>query len=134
MNMVLKVENCAITKNLLNAADTTQTIPLFEIPSTAYLLWYGGRVKTPFSGVTLPQVKVGYSSDDDQLVPLQRIDIAADLIAGPVNTEHRGFCPRQVDPVKTEAWRTISAVFSSQSGNFSSLSAGEVEFVVVYAA
>jgi hypothetical protein len=91
-----------------------------------------GRVKTAFAGVTAPKVEVGYSSDTDIFCASTPISITGDLIRGSFYEVNR--CARSYDFVKTEAGRQIIGTFSSSSGNFSSLSAGEVEFVVVYIA
>jgi hypothetical protein len=128
--MEIKVAKCSITKEILNAASTSQTVALFEIPVNAYVLHILGRIKTAFAGVTAPKVKVGTSTGTSDYMPNQRIDSAVSLISGPMNKDR---CPVQfANYANTAVKQQIIATFSSSSGSFSSLSAGEVEFAVVY--
>lgn len=128
--MEIKIADCSVTKEILDAADTSQTVALFEIPFDAYVLNVMGRVKTAFAGVTSPKVSVGYSSDTDLFCASTPINTVGDLHRGSFYETNR--CARPYDFVKTEAGRQVIATFSSSADNFSSLSAGEVEFVVVY--
>ena len=117
----------------VDAADTTQTVPLFRIPPEAYIIFCGARVTTAFAGVTLPEVSVGESTDVDSYIKKQPINVTGDLKAGAV-AKSIGYCESLGvgGMVKTEATRSVQATFTSSSGNLSSLSAGEIEFVIVY--
>ena len=132
--MEIKVQSVSITSEVLNAADTTQIVRLFGIPAHSYILHFLGRKRTGFAGVTAPSVIVGYTGGTADIMKSQDLSLAGDLMSGP-NQDDKSFCPRLSPmPIKTEASRQIFATFTSSSGNFSALSAGEVEFVVVYVA
>jgi len=130
--MEIKVKNVSIKAiDNLCAAGTTQTFTLMTLPPTAYVIDFMARVKTAFAGVTTPQVKVGGSTITDSYLILQDISKTGDLITG---RGGRGFCERiRERSDKAEANKTMTATFTSQSGNFSSLTVGEIEFVAVYA-
>lgn len=131
--MELNAVSCIIDKKILNAADTTQTVPLFDFVGTEYIIDIHVRVKTAFAGVTRPEVKVGYPDDLDRFFKLQPINRTGDLISGP-HYESDNICKKQSpDHTKTETQKQVIATFSSNSGNFSSLTAGSIEFVVIYA-
>jgi len=130
--MELKIASCTVTKEILNAEDTSQTVHLFRIPSDCIPLFIGGRVRTAIAGVTKPKVAVGITGDTARYVPSQRIDRAGDLITGTAGV-HKQICMMQgVDYVSTETNRSVLGTFSSSSGNFSSVSAGEILFYCVY--
>lgn len=117
----------------VNIADTTQTVPLFELPPGAYPIAFGGRVKTAFAGVTYPTVKVGEGTILDGFIFKQPINKVGDLKSGFSINAHT-FCQAIAGGgQKIEANRSIIGTFESVTGNLSSLSAGEIEFFLVYA-
>ncbi len=125
--MEIKVANCTVTKEILNAASTSQTVYLFRIPTNAYILHCCGRVKTVFAGVTKPTISVGTSTGTSDFMPSQRIDKANALLLG-----QREFCKVMHFDYQVGTERSIIGTFSSSSGNFVDLSAGELEIVMVY--
>ncbi len=133
--MEIKIDQVSITKGELNAADTTQDIPLIGITPHTYILGFFARVRTAFTGVTAPSVTVGLGSGGTELVKSQLISQAGDIITGG-SLDNKSFCPR-LPPIPitgVETGKKIVATFTSSSGNFTSLSAGEIEFVTVYVA
>jgi hypothetical protein len=130
--MEIKVASCSITKEILNAAGMSQTVPLFRIPSDCIIQAVGARVKTAFAGVTRPEVSAGTSSDTTRYLPKQHIATAGDLI-GSSSPIHSGLCNAPGSRfIKTEAEQDIMGTFTSSTGNFSSLSAGEILFYCIY--
>jgi hypothetical protein len=105
-------------------------------PANAYMIGYYGRVKTPFVGVTNPQVSLGVTGDVDRYMPKQPISVANDLIStsgGAIKpiTGMKGFCAgMEKERIKSTA-TPIIATFTSSSTLFDP-TAGEVEFVIVY--
>ncbi len=133
MKMELVALSDIITKTVLNAGSTSMTIPLFSLSGTEHIFNFSSRVKTAFAGVTYPEVRVGYSDDLERFVARQAINRTGDLITGAIAASSV-ICPKQhPDHVKTEAFKQIIATFSSTTGNFSSLSAGSIDFVILYA-
>ena len=117
----------------VNAADTTQTVPIFELPPGAFIIAFGGRVKTAFAGVTYPTVKVGEGTILDGLMFKQPINKVGDLKSG-FSIEVHTFCQAIAGGgQKVETNRSIIGTFESSAGNLSSLTAGEIEFFLVYA-
>ncbi len=133
MNMELNAVSCTVTGKTLDAAATSQTIPIFGFAGTEHVFGFSVRVKTAFAGVTYPEVRVGYSDDLERFVPRQAINRVGDLITGAVSYSSAVCQKQHIDHVKTEAFKQIIATFSSIAGNFADLSAGSIEFVVLYA-
>lgn len=130
--MEIKVASCTVTKEILNAGSTSQTVPLFRIPSDCIIQAVGARVKTAVAGVTRPEVSVGTSSDTTHYIPKQHLGVAGDLI-GSSSPVHSGVCNAPGSRfIKTEAQQDIMGTFTSSTGNFSSLSAGEILFYCIY--
>ena len=118
----------------VNAASTSQTVPIFELPPAAFVIAFGARVTTAFAGVTGPNVQVGVSGETDKYMRQQSIGSTGDLIAGWAPNAMT-YCEAMTagGRVGTEANRSIIATFGSSSGNLSSLSAGVVKFYLIYA-
>lgn len=118
----------------VTADDTSQVVYVFALPPDCYILGLFARVKTAFSGVTSPKVKLGVSGHTDLYIREQRIGKVGDLVCGS-SVAAVGVCT--VQPLGAQAsgtgQRDVFATFTSASGNLSSLSAGEIDFVVVYA-
>ena len=127
MNATIKaVEN-------VNAAATSQTVTILLVPPGAYLIAFGARVKTAFAGVTYPTVKVGEGTILVGFIPKQPINAIGDLKSGFARDGHT-FCTSITGGAqKVEANRIIIATFESTAGNLSALTAGEIEFYLVYA-
>jgi len=130
--MAIKEGKCTLTNVQVDTAGTTHTAYVFEMVPVTYILNVFARVKTAFAGVTAPTVSLGISGDTDLLIQSQPINRVGDLKPG-FSRDGEGFCAALPGyPQKAEARRTIIATFSSSSGNFSSLTAGEIEFKIVY--
>jgi len=133
--MEIKVANKTIkaTDNV-QAAATSQAVYIFAMPPNSYVLSMFARVKTAFTGVTGPSVEVGLTGQTTRYIPKQEINAVKDLISG-WGVNGMGYCQKQApdQQIGTTAQRNIIATFRSTSGNLSSLSAGEIEFVVIYA-
>lgn len=125
--MEVKVAPCTVTAEILDAVSTSQTVYLCRIPVNAYILHCVGRVKTAFAGVTAPTISVGTSTGTSDYMPTQPINIANALLLS-----QREFCPVLHFDYQTATERSIVGTFSSSSGNFADLTAGELEIVIVY--
>jgi hypothetical protein len=111
-----------------SSAATSTTVDLPIPGSFKSLISIGARVNTAFAGVTTPQMKIGYDSYSDFLMPLQHLTTVGALKSGKIN---QPFCAgMDASPVQGQA---IRVTFQSTSGNLSDLSAGEVEIMYVYA-
>ena len=117
----------------VNAESTSQEVPVFRVKPGGYMIASGARVKTAFAGVTYPTVKLGEGTLTESILKQQPIGKVGDLKPGGA-TVTPGFCEalNTGGGQKTEATRAIFATFESESGNLSSLSAGEIEFFIVY--
>lgn len=131
--MELIVSKCIIDKSTVDSAATSHTRPVFSLSGAEYLFKIMARVTTAFAGVTYPEVRIGYADDLERFVPRQAINRVGDLVSG-AGSWSDAYCQKQhIDHVKTEVQKTIIATFSSTAGNFSSLSAGTLEVVLLYA-
>jgi hypothetical protein len=131
MEKTLRAISKVFKKAEINTEDTEHTAYVFERPPHAYPLFMAARVKTAFAGVTVPQVSVGISGDTDKYIKQQHIDQAGDLLGMTQGTYCDAF---KIGYMKTPSdSETIIATFSSSTGNWSDLSAGEIEFLLVYA-
>jgi hypothetical protein len=117
---------------MLNADDTSQTIALFEILPGDYIVSVLGRVKTAVAGVTLPEVRVGFDAGGGTVIKKQPVNKAGDLLSGGTASD-RSFCQKIAGGGGSGSARTLYAYFTSTATNFSSLTAGEIEFVCVRA-
>ena len=116
--------------DLANVAATSVTLNLPLWCSNTYVIGVYGRVVTAFVGVTRPEVKVGYGTEDDVLIPLQHLSSIHQLKPGKA-ASGSGFCSGMVSP--TGRGQGILLTIQSAATNLSSLSAGELEIVIVYA-
>jgi len=116
----------------VNAADTTQTIPLHLPGHGGYLLHFYGRVNTVFAGVTKPEVSVGHTDDTDAIMKKQHLTNIGLLVTGSLFTKEL-HCDRLDVFMGVQKAPEIRLTFTSSSGNLSALTAGEIEFVAVYA-
>lgn len=136
-NKELKVDSLTLDYVQINSkgnAATTAAIGLFPIRPNAYPIFLRARVKTAFTGtVTTPTVKVGDETITDLYMVDQRIDQAGDLIPGFASNAPGGCEKMFMSARKTfTASAQMKATFTSSSGNFGSLTAGEIEFVYGY--
>ena len=116
----------------VTAADTSQAVNVFTTTPNIYILALFARVKTAFAGVTLPEVSLGIAGDTGKYIPKQPINAETDLVVGKMPQAGPDYCAKMLSYQKTPENIPIIATFSSASGNLSSLSAGEIEFVCVY--
>lgn len=117
---------------VISDTSTTHTHPLFEIPAKAYVIDVFARVKTAVVGITTPTVKVGTSTQTDLYVIEQPINVTGDLMS----SRSRGRIPWCSVPKgyqNAEAKIQIIATYTSGSEAWSSMSAGEIEFICIYA-
>ena len=132
--MELKVAKFTISAiEDVGAGATTQTLG-FHIPggNDGYLIDVLARVTTAFVGVTNPTVKVGTADDSQILVQEQPLSVVGTLKAS-TSMRHQGFCEALVRPGGSAQNQDYQVVVESDSGNLSSLTAGEIEFIVLYA-
>lgn len=136
-----------------DSSATSYTENVFILPANAYVVAMFGRVKTAFTGLTKPKVSLGVSGDTSRYMVAQPIDIINSFVMGKLVKSSSGirktstFLPDKYkrdlphsmgfcEAMKTERAATsaqpIIATFTSSSSNFGSLTAGEVEFVIVY--
>lgn len=131
--MQVKVMTATRTAGVeVDAADTSQAVNVFTTTPDIYILGFFARVKTAFAGVTLPEVSLGVTGDVARYIPKQPVNKTGDLVVGH-GVDGHGYCKKMQSYQKTPANIPIIATFTSSAGNLSSLSAGEVEFVMVYA-
>lgn len=119
----------------VQAADTSQIVYIFALPPDCYPLAFRARVKTAFAGVTTPSVELGITGRTTHYIPQQPINKVGELLSGAIFSTDN-ICPKQHSPdvqASGNGQRNVFATFRSASGNLSSLSAGEIDFVVVYA-
>ena len=117
-----------------NAAATSgyeASVWIMAMPPERYPIAYFARVKTAFAGGTKPEVKVGRYPATNDLVRSQRIDSAGDLVSG---FGGPGSCVHMHPDKQTGATAqgNILATFTD-TGTMANLSAGSIEFVVIYA-
>jgi len=111
-----------------NVAATSAVIDLGYRGNNIYLLGAFGKVNTAFVTGTAPQLKLGYPSYEDHLIPLQSIAKAGQLKSG---RSHQLFCQGMAHP--TAQAQPIKLTIQNSSGNLSDYTAGEFEIVLVYA-
>ena len=128
--MEIKVADKTVPYTLCNAPGTANTVYVAALPPNRYPIGYYARVKTAFAGTTGLTVELGVVGDTACFIPKQIITRVGDLLQGALN---RGFCPTQhKDPqASTGAQQNIIATFRGAA--LASLSAGEIEFVFIYA-
>lgn len=135
--MDVKAEKKTIDYSLVAAANAAATsgyaanIWIMAMPPERYVLGYFARVKTAFAGGTKPEVKVGKYTATDDIIRSQRIDRVGDLVAGfggPGSCVHMH--PDKQTGVTTQG--DILATFTD-TATMANLSAGSIEFVVIYA-
>lgn len=107
---------------------------IFIIPPNVYPLHYLGRVKTAFAGAAKPTIELGDETQTTIHIPKQHIDAVGELISGAVDPSRDGFCAKLSHPRQKTSLNQIVATIRVASGALlSTLSAGEVEFILVYA-
>ena len=132
------VDSITITYEHVNSscnAATSGTINLFPMWKDCYPDSLKARVKTAFTGtVTAPTVKVGDGTIADVYMANQPIDQIGDLVSG-FAANAGGSCEKMGLPGRKTftSNAVMKATFTSTSGNFGSLTAGEIEFVFSYA-
>jgi hypothetical protein len=115
---------------------TSSTVSVLTWPENAYVIGIYGRVKTAFAGVTGPYVSLGVTGDTERYMPNQSINVVGELMSGTKiaakATGVRNFCARMDKETGKGSARDIIATFGLGSGTFAALTAGELEFVIVY--
>jgi len=136
-NKELKIDSWVVDYTHINSSGsgaTTAVIGLFPIRPNAYPMFLRARVKTAFAGVvTAPTVKVGDETITDLYLRNQPIDKAGDLRSGGMY-DATGVCQNMHMSSRKSftVGAQMNATFTSASGNFGSLTAGEIEFVYGY--
>jgi len=111
-----------------NVGDTSAVLNLGYRGNNIYLLGAFGRVITAFVTGTAPQLKLGYPSYEDYLIPLQSIATVGQLKSG---KRHQLFCQGMAHP--TAQAEPIKLTIQNDTGNLQDYTAGEFEIVIVYA-
>jgi len=133
--------------------DESYTEIITILPANAYIVGIYGRVKTAFVGLTNPKVSVGVSGDTSRYMVAQPINKVGELMYGKLVKSTGGinkssvslpdkykrdlphtknFCEGMPHAMISPSNVTIIATFTSDSTNFSNVSAGEVEVIVLY--
>lgn len=133
-NPKVRVDGCTVTVRASTA--TSETVTVLTLPANAYLVGAYGRVVTAFAGATGPYVSLGVTGDTARYMPKQNIDTVKELLSGTTTTPkvqgNRDFCARMSSEQIKGSERNIIATFGLGSGTFAALTAGEVEFVIMY--
>jgi len=116
----------------LSASATSKTVHFHRPGNAGHLVYLSARVTTAFTGVTKPYVKLGSTNFTDGIIRNQFIDKIGSLKIGPQYTQD-GFCTTLTQPRGALQEQALFLTFGSAATNLSSLSAGEIEFVTVYA-
>ena len=124
--MEVKSYRYIVKYTVLTDTDTSQEIPIPGPPPNTYLVDFAAKVNTAFAGPTHPTVKVGYTGSLDALMRKQGISSAKYLKSG---GHYKVFC-HAMNTMTGE--QPIRATFETASGNLSTCTAGEIEFVVTY--
>jgi len=130
-NMDWRIRKCRfIAANDFRAEATTATFNL-PLPSPGgYIMDIQGRVVTAFTGITGPiRVKIGFAGSTEHIMADQTIDTAGVLFPSDKGMYHNFFCARRT---MLYGMPQIIITFTSDSGNLSDMTAGEVEFLVFY--
>lgn len=124
--------------NTEGSGSTTATVNLFPNFYDAYLLYVLARVTTTFSGTaTGITVQIGDGTTTDRYIKEQPVDQLGDLLTGSSPAVGPGFCEvigaeARTRKITYALQGRIEATFTSASGNFGSLTQGEIEFVYAY--
>ena len=119
-----------VYSDFADVAATSITLDLNIQGSDIYLLGAFANVKTAFAGtLTVPQLKLGYPSYEDYLIPLQSIALAGQLKSG---RGHQLFCNSMAHP--TAKNQAVRLTVQNDTGNLSAYTAGELEIILVYVA
>ena len=130
--MEVKAAKTTVNYTLCNAEGTENTVYIAALPPNRYPIGYYARVKTAFAGTTSLSVKVGIAGDTERFIPQQPIDHVGDLIPGN-RYGNTGFCPSQFTDQQPKAGAQQSVIATFGGAALDSLSAGEIEFVFIYA-
>ena len=130
--MNIKVADKAVQYTLCNATGTSNTVYIAALPPNRYPIAYYARVKTAFAGTTGMFVEVGVVGDTTRFMPKQPINRAGDLLPGN-KYGNTGFCPSQFTDQQPKAGAQQDVIATFRGAALASLSAGEIEFVFVYA-
>jgi hypothetical protein len=129
--MKLVTNKYTVSYEQLTAAATSMTHHWYCPYEAGYLVYLNAKVTTAFAGVTRPYVKLGCTNLTDGIIEDQPLDKAGSLnIGGKFGT---GFCTSQERPKGVLQDQVLFLTFGSAATNLSSLTAGEIEFVTVYA-
>lgn len=133
--------------------ETSYTTNITILPPHAYVVDIYGRVTTAFVGLTNPKVSVGVAGDTSRYMVAQPINVVNELMTGKLvksaggirkdakslpdkykrDLPHtKGFCEGMERAKIASDYLPIIATFTSDSTTFAGVTAGEVEFVVVY--
>uniref|UniRef100_A0A6H1ZVB8 Uncharacterized protein n=1 Tax=viral metagenome TaxID=1070528 RepID=A0A6H1ZVB8_9ZZZZ len=129
----VKVRTWTLKYSEMSVADTTFYWDLI-LPGEdgGYLTNFFGRVTTAFAGVTNPHVKVGDPGILDSIMQNQPIGHTGVLATGGPQAAQFG-CAKMDTVICDLVAPKIRVTVSSTTGNLSALTAGELEFLAVYA-
>jgi hypothetical protein len=120
------------------SSDSSYTENVAILPANAYIMGMFGRVKTAFAGLTKPLVSLGVSGDTDRYMKAQPIDAVNELVWGAAPADNKAllglkkYCVASDKERAATSGQTVIATFTSSSSDFSGLTAGEVEFLIVF--
>jgi hypothetical protein len=122
------------------SSDSSYTENVAILPANAYVMAMFGRVKTAFAGLTKPKVSLGVSGDTDRYIVAQPADFVNELIVNHIGAFSasnsaigvKNFCAGMNKEKINSTGQTVIATFTSSSSDFSGLTAGEVEFLIVF--
>jgi hypothetical protein len=131
---VLKAKGVRIQ---LEPSGSSHTAPVFHLPANAYPVGFYGRVVTAFAGLTHPTVELGILGDTELYIQKHPINKVSELIPGHDTSgggaqAKAGYCARLEHEMISTSAKDIIATFRVGSGSLTTLTAGEVEFVMVY--
>jgi hypothetical protein len=134
-NAQIKVAAKSISPGADSESSYTEIVAF--LPANAYIMATFGRVKTAFAGLTAPLVSLGIEGDTNRYMVAQPIDAVNELIGGMATGVSavlglKGFCAGMNKEKIVSSAQPIIATFTSSSTDFSGLTAGEVEFLIVY--
>ena len=130
-NMTMSIRKYSFVAGTDFRADATTAIFNLPLPSQGgYIMDIQGRVVTAFSGITGPiRVKMGFAGSTEHIMADQTIDTTGVLFGSDKGLYHNFFCVRRT---MLYGMPQIIITFTSDSGNLSDMTAGQVDFLVFY--
>ena len=123
--MQLKADEKTIGYATVDDGTTSKTVYIAALPPNRYPVGYQARVKTAFAGTTSLTVEVGVDGDTTRFIRKQPIDRVGDLIPF--------FCDRQFVDLQATIASQQNVIATFRGADLTFLSAGEIQFVFIYA-